>query len=645
MLDSRELRDRLVSAAHPTGGWGYSPLQPGHLEPTCLSLLAIQPEAGRFEPAISSAVTFLKTNQHSDGTFRLQRGRLQATWPTAITLLTLDRLGNPLGSQDAGLQQLIRIHGEVVQEDPEVADMMDIDVRRIGWPWALATFSWVEPTTWAVIALRALGQLEHPRTQEGLYLLLDRAFEDGGINYGNRFVLGKRTDPIPTTTALMLIAIQGYEHPRIEAAEKFLLDATIGLEDLEHLSWTILALSLKGESAEVQNRREQLSNAIERATSEGRAITNYRLALAILALDSVNSNPFRLGLPSSPAIERSNSMPNFEPTPKEIPKRSVSEKLRGWGKNIVRRGIEALRPLPPMAGVHIAEAETYELDLKAILQSQFEHFRAMLPIQGKQVVLKPNLVEWHRDKVINTDPRFVEAVIEMFKAEGAREILVAEGPGHWRNVEFLVRQSGLGEVLDRQGVRFVDLNHDEPIKVPNLGLTTGLESLFLPKTVVEADVFVSLPKLKMHHWAGATLSLKNLFGIMPGICYGWPKNELHWRGIPNSIVDIGLTQTPHLAIVDGITAMEGDGPLNGIAKHLGVLVMGMDLVAVDATCCRLMRLPPERVPTLALGAMKKLGRLDESQIPQLGLSIESKAREFAFPPNVEKILMPEPVAS
>ncbi len=101
---------------------------------------------------------------------------------------------------------------------------------------------------------------------------------------------------------------------------------------------------------------------------------------------------------------------------------------------------------------------------------------------------------------------------------------------------------------------------------------------------------ISLPKLKTHHWAVATLSLKNLFGTLPGICYGWPKNELHWRGIDNSIVDIALTRTPDLAIVDGIVGMEGDGPLNGTPKPMGVLVMGTrpgrrrcDLLPADET--------------------------------------------------------------
>src|SRR5262249_35852008 len=138
----------------------------------------------------------------------------------------------------------------------------------------------------------------------------------------------------------------------------------------------------------------------------------------------------------------------------------------------------------------------------------------------------------------------------------------------------------------------------------------------------------SLAKLKTHHWAGATLSLKNLFGIMPGICYGWPKNELHWRGIDNSIIDIALTRTPDLAIVDGIVSMEGDGPLNGTPKPLGVVVMGADPLAVDATCCRLMKLNPEKVGYLVLGRMKKLGLLGEAQIQQIGERIEDLAQPF-----------------
>src|SRR5262249_42170192 len=182
-----------------------------------------------------------------------------------------------------------------------------------------------------------------------------------------------------------------------------------------------------------------------------------------------------------------------------------------------------------------------------LLHNQLATCRQQVPLAGKPVVLKPNLVEYHHDKVINTNPKVVSAVIELCKREGAAEIIVAEGPGHWRNVEDLVSASGLGDVLRQHRVRFLGLNHDEPVKTPNLGRLTGLDRLFLARTVATADVLISLPKLKTHHWAVATLSLKNLFGTLPGICYGWPKNELHWRGIDNSIVDIALTRGPDLA--------------------------------------------------------------------------------------------------
>ena len=65
-----------------------------------------------------------------------------------------------------------------------------------------------------------------------------------------------------------------------------------------------------------------------------------------------------------------------------------------------------------------------------------------------------------------------------------------------------------------------------------------LRSLYLPHTVLGSDLLVSMPKMKTHHWAGATLSMKNLFGIVPGGVYGWPKNVLHWASIHQSIADL-----------------------------------------------------------------------------------------------------------
>lgn len=99
-----------------------------------------------------------------------------------------------------------------------------------------------------------------------------------------------------------------------------------------------------------------------------------------------------------------------------------------------------------------------------------------------------------------------------------------------------------------------------------------------------------------------TLSLKNLFGVVPGSVYGWPKNVLHWQGIDNSIVELAATVPIHYVIADGIVAMEGNGPLHGDPVNLGCLVFADDPVAADGTCCNLMGIPPESIRHLEMGA-------------------------------------------
>ncbi|HEY1377972.1 MAG TPA: DUF362 domain-containing protein [Gemmataceae bacterium] len=640
--------DPLAALAHADGGWGYVAGQPAHLEPTCLALLALKPEADRFAAAVAGGRCFLRACRRPDGSYRLARGRDAAVWGTALALFTeaAYRDGEtPSGDETATAAVLLGVKGHVVQADPEVADMCDIDVSLAGWPWGEGTFSWVEPTSWACLALHRLRLGDHPRVREGERLLLDRAFEQGGANYGNRMILGRMTEPIPGPTALLLLALQGHRgEPRVQAAVRYLREQLAASHDLEHLGWGRLALDLYRDEPGVAEFLPRLDDRIRTGYAERQAVpwlkpSPPREALTALALNCDRWQPFRH--PVAPAGDPLRGCPAVEPREPKPAGKPLGERMRSMLKGVVVRGLDRMRQPPAQSRVHIAKASDYSADLAAVVRRQYEHFRAEVPLAGKRVVLKPNLVEYHRDKVINTDPRVVAAVIELCQSEGAAEVIVAEGPGHWRNLEYLAAESGLGDVLKRYNVPLVDLNHDEPIKTLNLGRLTGLEYLYLTRTVASADVFVSLAKLKTHHWAGATLSLKNLFGTLPGICYGWPKNELHFRGIPNSIIDIALTQTPHLAIVDGIVGMEGDGPLNGTARHVGALVMGTDLVAVDATCCRLMGLPAERIVHLALGAHKKLGRLEVDKIEQLGEPIAALAQAFAPPPRFDKLLLPQ----
>jgi uncharacterized protein (DUF362 family) len=637
--DASDPLEALAAQACPSGGWGYAPEQPAHLEPTCLALLALSRQPQRFAATIESGRAWLRQCAAGDGTYRLGRGRPEAVWPTALVLFVHATLGDPVECLKPIASALLARKGR--QTDSKDDDISDIDEDLIGWPWAENNFSWVEPTAWACLALRRIGQGRHPRVEEGQKMLLDRALEKGGVNYGNRCIFGISLDPIPVPTALMLLALQGRpDEPRIAAALDYLRGSALDGDDLEHLCWARLALGVYRDHPGVAACLAELGGRI-RAARATRAETRWlrpaplRQALVALALNIEHGNPFRLAdEPVAPSL--------LLPCELAVPKRPLGERIRAKIKGLAIQAATQLRPLDPRADVHIAPVSDYNADLADVLRRQYEHFRARVPLAGKRVVLKPNLVEWHRDKVINTHPHVVAAVIELCRREGAAEVVVAEGPGHWRNAEYLVAASGLGDVLRHHRTRFVDLNHDEPSKRVNLGRLTGLEHLYLAQTVATADVVISLPKLKTHHWAVATLSLKNLFGTLPGICYGWPKNELHWRGIDNSIVDIAATRTPDLAIVDGIIGMEGDGPLNGTPKPIGVLVMGCDLVAVDATCCRLMQLDPERVGYLVLAHRKKLGLLAAAQIQQLGETIEERAQPFDTVPHFRSLWLGRP---
>ena len=145
--------------------------------------------------------------------------------------------------------------------------------------------------------------------------------------------------------------------------------------------------------------------------------------------------------------------------------------------------------------------------------------------------------------------------------------------------------------------------------------------------LLSSDFIVSMPKLKTHHWAGMTASMKNFFGAVPGAVYGWPKNILHVRGIDASILDLNATIRPHFAIVDAVTAMEGDGPIMGVPRHLGFVGMSRDLVALDATAARIIGLDPHRLEYLG-EASRYLGNLDERRITQRGESLARYATVF-----------------
>ena len=284
-----------------------------------------------------------------------------------------------------------------------------------------------------------------------------------------------------------------------------------------------------------------------------------------------------------------------------------------------------------LAPVSILRAGAYSEDLYGLMRRIVAEHR--LDVRGKRVVLKPNLVEFDQNTVINTHPKLVHAAFEAFRAAGAAEVRIAEGPGHRRVTLDLADAAGYFSTVPKFESAFTDLNLDEVTRVNLTRPHSKLTSLYLPNTVLGCDLLVSMPKMKTHHWVGATLGMKNLFGLVPGGIYGWPKNVLHWAGINETIADLHSLFPRTFAIVDGIVGMEGNGPIQGTPHPAGIVVAGADPVAVDATCCRIMRIDPGKVGYLALAAGE--AQLSEDLIPQAGEKISTVSSRFALLPGLE----------
>ena len=328
--------------------------------------------------------------------------------------------------------------------------------------------------------------------------------------------------------------------------------------------------------------------------------------------------------------------------------RTIAEKREGWTRREVLFGplggflassgfsfLEGCTKPKENADVHISKLATYESDIASVVFAGFQELGVKeSEIRGRRILLKPNLVEPHLGAGhINTHPLVIRGAAEAFLRAGVSKVLVAEGPGHSRDSLLMLEESGLGEVLREDRISFVDLNYVAGYTVENTGRRTRLRALTLPVTLRDVDWVVSVAKMKTHHWAGVTLSMKNLFGVMPGIYYGWPKNLFHWEGIDKSILDINETLKPQFAIVDGVVGMEGDGPIMGTPKQAGVLVMGRNLTAVDATCSRIMGIDPHKVSYLE-AASERLGPIREPRIRQRGEPIITVRTDFSL---VEKI--------
>ena len=240
---------------------------------------------------------------------------------------------------------------------------------------------------------------------------------------------------------------------------------------------------------------------------------------------------------------------------------------------------------------------------------------------GERVVVKPNLCNAKNpDGMVITDFRIIEAIVRLLQGKTGR-ITVVESDNISDTADNRARKSGLLDLLDGLGVEFLNLSEDDHEVHEVAG-----KKLRLPRTVLDADYFVNLPKIKTEGHVKVTLSIKNLFGVPQRR----KKSSLHSR-LGEILPYLAKVVRSDLIVVDGITAMEGNGPLIGTPRELGVIVAGTNPVSVDAVCACMMGFDPREIGYLDAANTMGLGEIDIDRIEVVGDGLERFACEFERP--------------
>lgn len=289
----------LAAGQSADGGWGYAPAKQSFAEPTAYALLALAAranDAGRAERE-RKALAWLAAGSRSGPIVVGERGRdvlptSVDVWGTIISFFALSRLNAGAELMPRYLNFLLGVRGNRVDEGTSA--MLKLDGNLLAWGWALGTASWVEPTAYALLALKAYGESAHERVKAGERFLLDRACYEGGWNYGNKEVLAVALEPMPTVTAYALMALQDFDrtHAIIEKSLNY-------LESELAVRQSTLALALGALCFDVYARPADklIAGLVARQEADGSWRENYHLtALAALALEAVSGgrNVFKL---------------------------------------------------------------------------------------------------------------------------------------------------------------------------------------------------------------------------------------------------------------------------------------------------------------------------------------------------------------
>ena len=239
---------------------------------------------------------------------------------------------------------------------------------------------------------------------------------------------------------------------------------------------------------------------------------------------------------------------------------------------------------------------------------------------GEKIVLKPNvLLGGNPDACVTTHPAVLKAVAKLLQQAGAS--LSYGDSSSIGKCEGNLRRAGLKDAGDELGLAIADFDSGRTVPHKDALL---VKSFTIANGVLDNDALVSLPKLKTHALTRLTGAVKNQFGCIPGLI----KGQYHVKladpyDFSTMLVDINTLIKPRLYVMDGIMAMEGNGPRSGKPKKLSVLILSTDPIAMDAVAARIIGLNPEFVPTSLPGEKSGLGTYHSENIELMGDSLES----------------------
>jgi uncharacterized protein (DUF362 family)/Pyruvate/2-oxoacid:ferredoxin oxidoreductase delta subunit len=272
---------------------------------------------------------------------------------------------------------------------------------------------------------------------------------------------------------------------------------------------------------------------------------------------------------------------------------------------------------------------------------------------GERILLKPNvLIGAPPERHVTTHPAVFQAMGRLLQERNAR-LRYGDSPG-FGAFAAAAAKSGLAAAAAAIGAEMADLSLPVQLSFHDALIA---RQMVLAREALDADGIVNLAKMKTHGFMRVTGAVKNLFGCVPGM----RKGEYHVK-MPRSVhfaamlVDVCRRLNPRLNVLDGIVAMEGNGPGSGTPRPLGVLLLSADPVALDAVFCRLVRLEPEFVPTMAPGAESGLGVFAAEAIEIVGddcrslscpdfqvVRLPGVAFDRSFPYYLKKWITPRPV--